>query len=208
MSTKLLIVEDDEPTRASMVVFLSGTPGFEIIGVYGTAEEALTANLFAEADVLMTDIGLPGKSGIELIQAIRPVHHRIQCLVLTIFEDDDHVFNALKAGATGYILKGGRPAKILDALDEIISGGSPMTGTIARKVIGTFKQQENTQSDVLTTRENEILKLLAEGFRYKEIADKLDIKTDTVRTHIRNIYQKLEVQSRMEAINKVRGGAP
>ena len=207
MNTKILIVEDDEPTRESMVVFLGGTPGFEIIGSYGTAEEALNANLFAEADVLMTDIGLPAKSGIELIQAIRPIHQRIQCLVLTIFEDDDHVFNALKAGATGYILKGGRPAKILDALDEIISGGSPMTGTIARKVIGTFKQQESTQSDVLTTRENEILQLLAEGFRYKEIADKLDIKTDTVRTHIRNIYQKLEVQSRMEAINKVRGGA-
>ena len=207
MNTKILIVEDDEPLRESMVVFLGGTPGFEIIGSYGSSEEALTANLFTEADVLMTDIGLPGISGIEFIRTIRSTHHRIQCLVLTVFEDDDHVFNALKAGATGYILKGGRPAKILDALEEIISGGSPMTGTIARKVIGTFKQQENTQSDALTARENEILQLLADGFRYKEIADKINIKTDTVRTHIRNIYQKLEVQSRMEAINKVRGGA-
>lgn len=208
MNTKLLIVEDDAALRESMVVFLGGTPGYEIIGAYGDAEEALSANKFAEADVLMTDIGLPGISGIELIRTIRQTHHRLQCLVLTVFEDDDHVFNALKAGATGYILKGGRPSKILDALEEIISGGSPMTGTIARKVIGTFKQQESTQSDILTTRENEILQLLAEGFRYKEIADKLDIKTDTVRTHIRNIYQKLEVQSRMEAINKVRGSAP
>ena len=207
MNTKILIAEDDEPLRESMVVFLGGTPGFEIIGSYGSSEEALAANLFAEADVLMTDIGLPGMSGIELIRTIRSTHQRIQCLVLTVFEDDDHVFNALKAGATGYILKGGRPAKILDALEEIISGGSPMTGTIARKVIGTFKHQENTQSDTLTVRENEILQLLADGFRYKEIADKINIKTDTVRTHIRNIYQKLEVQSRMEAINKVRGGA-
>lgn len=207
MNTKLLIVEDDAALRESMVVFLGGTPGFEITGAFGDAEEALKANLFAEADVLMTDIGLPGMSGIDLIRTIRQTHHRLQCLVLTVFEDDDHVFNALKAGATGYILKGGRPAKILDALEEIISGGSPMTGTIARKVIGTFKQQDSPQSDVLTARENEILLLLAEGFRYKEIAEKINIKTDTVRTHIRNIYQKLEVQSRMEAINKVRGGA-
>lgn len=208
MNTKLLLVEDDHQTRESLVALLKGTPGFDVIGSYATAEESLGANLFAEADVLMTDIGLPGISGIELISTIRKTHHRIQCLVLTVFEDDDHVFSALKAGATGYILKGGRPAKILDALDEIITGGSPMTGTIARKVISTFKQQENTQSDALTARENEILQLLAEGFRYKEIADKINIKTDTVRTHIRNIYQKLEVQSRMEAINKVRGSAP
>lgn len=207
MNTKLLVVEDDQQTRESLVVLLKGTPGFEVIGSFGTAEEAIGANFFAEGDVLMTDIGLPGISGIDLIRVVRKTHHRIQCLVLTVFEDDDHVFNALKAGATGYILKGGRPAKILDALDEIISGGSPMTGTIARKVIGTFKHQENTQSEALTSRENEILQLLAEGFRYKEIADKIHIKTDTVRTHIRNIYQKLEVQSRMEAINKVRGGA-
>jgi DNA-binding NarL/FixJ family response regulator len=125
--------------------------------------------------------------------------------VLTVFEDDEHVFSALRSGAVGYLLKGSRPSRLLDAIDEVISGGSPMSGNIARRVIDTFRSKLQIHSADLTERENNLLGLLAEGFRYKEIAEKAEISVETVRTHIRNIYHKLQVQSRTEAINKVRG---
>jgi len=127
-------------------------------------------------------------------------------MMCTVYEDDEHIFNALKAGATGYILKKTEPGKLLDAIKDLYEGGSPMNAQIARKVIGSFQHINPTTSvalEMLTSREKELLQLLAKGLRYKEIADQLFLSTDTVRTHIRNIYRKLEVQSRMEAINKV-----
>ncbi|MFN0031607.1 MAG: response regulator [Flavobacteriales bacterium] len=205
MPVHLIIVEDDQTTRENITSFLASTPDFVVLGSFSNAEYALANSEFSACDVLLTDIGLPGKSGIELIQEVKLTYHRLQCIVLTVFEDDDHVFNALKAGATGYLLKGARPNKLLDAIDEVMSGGSPMTGTIARKVMNSFRQKEVLQSEQLTERENGLLQKLAQGLRYKEIADELQISVETVRTHIRNIYQKLQVQSRTEALNKLRG---
>lgn len=205
MQIRIAIVEDDAETRNNITAFLVATPEFHVTGSYADSETALRECDFAACDLLLTDIDLPGKSGIELIRELRPKFARLQCMVLTVFEDDDHVFNALKAGATGYILKGARPGKLIDAIDEIMAGGSPMTGTIARKVMDSFRQHEILQSERLTERENGLLKQLAAGLRYKEIAEQLEISIETVRTHIRNIYQKLEVQSRTEALNKLRG---
>jgi DNA-binding NarL/FixJ family response regulator len=205
MQIRLVIVEDDLETREHITAFLRATPDFLLVGSYANAEEALIETDFSSLDVLLTDIALPGKSGIDLIKEIKSKHHRLQCVILTVFEDDDHVFSALKAGATGYILKGARPSKLIDAIDEVMSGGSPMTGTIARKVMESFRQKEVLQSGQLTERENQLLQHLSMGLRYKEIAEEFHISVETVRTHIRNIYQKLQVQSRMEAINKLRG---
>ena len=134
------------------------------------------------------------------------MHTNMQFMMCTVYEDDEHIFNALKAGATGYILKKTEPGKLLDAIKDLYQGGSPMNAQIARKVISSFQplnHAKNPSLEMLTSREQELLQLLAQGLRYKEIADKLYLSTDTVRTHIRNIYRKLEVQSRTEAINKV-----
>jgi NarL family two-component system response regulator LiaR len=206
MSIRILIVEDDHQVRQQITAFLSATPDFEVIGSYGSAEEALDENLFGGTQILLTDIELPGMSGIELIRQVKPIYAAMHAVVLTVFEDDEHVFSALKAGAVGYLLKGARPTKLLDAIDEVMAGGSPMSGTIARKVINTFRESEAYYSDQLTDRENALLSFLAEGFRYKEIAEKTGISVETVRTHIRNIYQKLQVQSRTEALNKIKRG--
>lgn len=205
MSVRIVIVEDDAITRQNLAAFISITPNYELVGEYESAEDALASVDFKAVDVLLTDLGLPGMSGIDLISEVRQISDLVQCIVLTVFEDDEHVFNALKAGANGYLLKGARPDKLLDAIDEVLAGGSPMSGTIARKVMDSFRQKESLQSEHLTERENEILHKLATGLRYKEIAHDLNISVETVRTHTRNIYHKLQVQSRTEAINKLRG---
>jgi DNA-binding NarL/FixJ family response regulator len=205
MSVRLIIVEDDNLLRQQITSFLDATPDFDVIGSYASAEEALAADVFSGCHIMLTDIELPGISGIDLIQKIKEKHMPMQCIVLTVFEDDEHVFSALRSGAVGYLLKGSRPSRLLDAIDEVISGGSPMSGNIARRVIDTFRSKLQIHSADLTERENNLLGLLAEGFRYKEIAEKAEISVETVRTHIRNIYHKLQVQSRTEAINKVRG---
>jgi DNA-binding NarL/FixJ family response regulator len=205
MPLNLILVEDDTITRENIHAFLSSISEYHILGAFSDAESAIASADFSVCDILLTDIGLPGMSGVELIGKMKERYHRLQCIVLTVFEDDDHVFGALKAGATGYLLKGSRPTKLVDAIDEIVAGGSPMTGTIARKVMESFRQKERIQSEVLTERENQLLGHLSQGLRYKEIADVFGISIETVRTHIRNIYQKLQVQSRTEAINKLRG---
>lgn len=205
MALNLILVEDDTVMRENIYSFLSSIAEYHILGSFSDAESAIASADFSVCDILLTDIGLPGMSGVDLIRQMKEQHHRLQCIVLTVFEDDDHVFGALKAGATGYLLKGSRPTKLVDAIDEIVAGGSPMTGTIARRVMESFQQKDVLQSEVLTERENEMLAFLSRGLRYKEIADALNISIETVRTHIRNIYQKLQVQSRTEAINKLRG---
>jgi DNA-binding NarL/FixJ family response regulator len=206
MPLTIIIVEDDTLLRENISAFLSSIPEYSLGGSYENAEDALATADFSQCDVLLSDIGLPGVSGIELIREVKERFPQVQCIVLTVFEDDDYVFGALKAGATGYLLKGARPTKIVDAIDEIVAGGSPMTGSIARKVMESFHQNNKVQSEVLTERENQMLVYLSQGLRYKEIAHQVDISIETVRTHIRNIYQKLQVQSRTEALNKLRKG--
>jgi len=202
----IAIIEDDEDIRESLKILIQTTEGFTCAGTFADAEtglEFLTAN---PADIVLMDIHLPGMDGIECVRQLKSVHPEMQFIMCTIFQNDDSVFNALKAGATGYLLKNDDPGKIIDAIHELHAGGSPMTPQIARRVMESFKRPAvNDAIHLLTKRETEMLGLLAKGFRYKEIADKLCISTETVRKHINNIYQKLHVQSRIEAVNKIYG---
>jgi DNA-binding NarL/FixJ family response regulator len=197
------IVEDTEVIRDTLKMLVSGTAGFNCIGVFADAEEALSQIPGLCPDIVIMDIGLPGISGIECVRKLKGKCTNTQYLMCTIFEDDENIFEALKAGATGYILKKTPPAKIIEAITELHNGGSPMSGQIARRVIQVLHQpKKNDALEALTERETEILQLLAKGLRYKEISDQLFISVATVRTHIHNIYEKLQVQSRTDALNK------
>jgi DNA-binding NarL/FixJ family response regulator len=204
---KIAIIEDDEDVRESLKNIVLSTGDFSCSGDFGNAEDGLKYLTDDPADIVLTDIHLPGMDGIECVRRLKSVHPAMQFIMCTIFKDDESVFNALKAGATGYLLKNDDPGMIIDAIRELNAGGSPMTPQIARRVIESFKRPAvHEEIHRLTKRETELLGLLAKGLRYKEIADKLCISTETVRKHINNTYQKLHVQSRMEAVNKVYGG--
>ena len=202
----IAIIEDDNVTRETLKSIIQTTDGFECAGTFADAESGLEFLTGNPADIVLMDIHLPVMDGIECVRQLKQVQPEIQFIMCTIFQDDESVFNALKAGATGYLLKNDDPGKIIDAIRELHAGGSPMTPQIARRVLESFnKPSVNEEIHQLTKRESEMLGLLAKGFRYKEIADKLNISSATVRTHIYNIYQKLHVQSRTDAINKVFG---
>ena len=202
----IAIIEDDQVTRESLKTLIQTTEGFECAGSFSDAETGLEFLTGHPADIVLMDIHLPVMDGIECVRRLKSIHPEMQFIMCTIFRDDDSVFNALKAGATGYLLKNDDPGKIIEAIHDIYSGGSPMTPQIARRVLESFKiPAVNDDIHLLTKRENEMLCLLVKGLRYKEIADKLFISSATVRTHIYNIYQKLHVQSRTDAINKVFG---
>jgi len=203
MSIKVAIVEDDRRIREGLSTLINGSPGFECKGVYETAEEAIT-NINKEVDVYLMDIKLPGISGIECIKIIREKKPYVQILMQTIYENDEEIYQSLLAGANGYLLKTTTPVKLLEAIQDVYNGGSPMSSQIARKVVNTFAKIEKTSElkFELSQREGEILSLLAKGFRYKEIAEKLFISVETVRKHIHNIYEKLHVRSKTEAVLK------
>lgn len=205
MEIRVGIVEDEKQIRESLAILINGSEGFSCLHTFADAESAIQGLKDLHLDVVLMDIHLPAKSGIECIKELREKSPNTQFLMCTSFEDTDSVFGALKAGATGYITKTTQPSKILDAIQEISRGGSPMSSQIARKVIDSFQQKtkENSEIKRLSVREKEIIDLLSQGLRYKEIADKLIVSTETVRTHIRNIYEKLQVNSRTEALNKV-----
>ena len=201
---RIAITEDIEVIRESLGSIIEDTPEFDLVYLFENAEKALEILSSDPVDIVLMDIHLPGMSGIECVQKLKAMHPGMHFIMCTVFQDDESIFKALKAGATGYLLKNDRHDKIIQAILEVSAGGSPMSPEIARKVILSFQQpvyDESIQS--LTKRENELLALLAKGFRYKEIASQLFISTETVRKHINNIYQKLQVQSRMEAVNKV-----
>ena len=202
----IAIIEDDKITRETLEFLIQTTEGFECSGTFADARTGLEFLNDHPCDIVLMDIHLPVMDGIECVRQLKSVHPEMQFIMCTIFRDDDSVFNALKAGATGYLLKNDDPGKIVDAIRVLHAGGSPMTPQIARRVLESFKRPAvNDDIHLLTNRESEMLGLLAKGLRYKEIADKLFISTATVRTHIYNIYQKLHVQSRTDAINKVFG---
>jgi DNA-binding NarL/FixJ family response regulator len=198
------IVEDEKQIREGLAILINGSEGFACVHTFETAEEAIIAIPTLNIDVVLMDIHLPGKDGIQCISELKPQDDAVQYLMCTSFEDTDSVFRALKAGASGYLTKTTQPSKILDAIVEVYKGGSPMSSHIARKVVASFHASnvENSEMKKLSEREKEILNLLSQGLRYKEIADKLFLSTETVRTHIRNIYEKLQVNSRTEALNK------
>lgn len=198
------IIEDEIQIRQSLSMIIDGSEGFSCKHVFESAEDAIKSIPGLNLDVVLTDIHLPGKSGIECIQKLKPICPHINFLMCTSFEDTDTVFKALKAGATGYLTKTTQPSKLLDAIVEVHKGGSPMSSHIARKVVSSFGDTtQSTDLEKLSSREKEILDHLSKGLRYKEIADKLFLSTETVRTHIRNIYEKLQVNSRTEALNKI-----
>jgi len=203
---KVVIIEDIREIREGLQMLINGSDGFMCARTFATAEEALLHLPDINPDVALMDINLPGMNGIEAVRKLKPLCETTQFIMSTVYEDDESIFESLKAGASGYLLKNTAPSKILDSIIEVYHGGSPMSGQIARKVIASFQQRDSIDgSEILTLREKEILKSLAKGLRYKEIAAELNIGLETVRTHARNIYEKLQVQSRTEAINKIMG---
>ena len=198
------VVEDDRMVRELLEILLNGSPGFTCVAAYGTGEDALNGLPDVNPDVVLMDIGLPGISGIECITRLREQSLKMLFIMLTIFEDADVIFQSLSAGASGYLLKQTPPAKLLEAIEDVYHGGSPMSREIARKVIQSFQHSAVTAASEnnLTNREEEILTYLVRGLLYKEIAGKLFIGVETVRTHIRHIYEKLQVRTRSEAIVK------
>lgn len=197
------VVEDTTHIADLLEALIKGTAGYRMVGRFGSAEEAQIQIQELKPDVAIIDIHLPGESGLELIGRLKPKLKDTQFMVFTVFEDPEIIFQALAAGATGYLIKSTPPVKILEAISEIARGESPMSGNIARTIISKFQPQPNRFISLLTDREKETLEWMAKGYRYKEIADKLFISIDTVRSHVRHIYEKLEVQSKTEALNKV-----
>lgn len=203
MNIRVGIVEDEKEIREYFMALINGCPGFDCVCAFGSGEEAIDKMPDFQPDVVLMDIHLPGKTGIETIAILKPVCPQTLFMICTSYEDTDSVFKALSVGATGYLTKTVQSSKLLDSITEVFNGGSPMSSHIARKVVSSFeKAQEQKEAELLSEREKEVLQMLSKGLRYKEIADTMFLSTETIRTHIRNIYRKLQVNTRTEAINK------
>jgi DNA-binding NarL/FixJ family response regulator len=199
------IVEDDRRVRESLCILINGADKTRCVSSHSSGEEALAVIPQKKPDVVLMDINLPGMTGIECVRRLKAQMPKLQVLMLTMYEDDEKVFQSLVAGASGYLVKRTSPADVLKAIEEVQSGASPMTGKIARTVVEYFQKLQGAapeQQEYLSPRETEILNLLAKGYRYKEIADSLSIGYETVRSHLKNIYDKLHVHSRTEAVVK------
>lgn len=200
---KVSIVDDQADLRENIAGFLDAAPGFKCVSAYSSAEEALQSLPKDHPDVVLMDINLGGMSGIECVRQLKPNIPTTQIVMLTVFDDSDKIFNALAAGASGYLLKRLAPAKLLEAIKEVHEGGSPMSASIARKVVESLRTPPpQDDSSALSPREREVLDGLAQGFAYKQIADKLGVSIHTVRNYIRRIYEKLHVQSCAQAVAK------
>jgi DNA-binding NarL/FixJ family response regulator len=198
------IVEDDEKVRHHLAGQIQQHMQVTDLRVFGDAETALVELTANPVEIGLFDVNLPGMSGIDCIQRLKIIHPKMQMMMLTVSDNTDTIFQALEAGATSYLLKSTPPEKVVEAIRELYEGGSPISSQIARKVLEAFatKGKANRYFQDLSRREQEILEQLRKGFRYKEIADQLFLSIDTVRTHIRNIYEKLQVNSRVEALKK------
>ncbi|MFN2438866.1 MAG: response regulator [Chitinophagaceae bacterium] len=202
---RVAVIEDLENYRNALQVLLNGSEGFTCAGAYETAETAIKGINALQPDIALVDINLPVMNGIELVKFIKKESPATLCMMCTAYDEDDKIFKALEAGAHGYILKSTSPAKLLEAIIDLKNGGSPMSNEIARKVVTTFNKKINPELAQLTQREQEVLALLAEGLLYKEIAARLTLSIETVKRHCFNIYQKLHVSNRSEAIGKYYG---
>jgi len=204
VSISVSIVEDNEQLRGTMVRLIGRAEGFRCLSQHPSAEDALEAIPKDPPDVVLMDINLPGMNGVECVRHLKQRVPQIQVMMLTVYEDTENIFNALAAGATGYMLKRTPRAELLDAIRDVHRGGSPMTTHIARKVVQSFQRTAESAkpTDNLSPREQEVLDCLSQGFLYKEIADRLGISYETVHTYIRRIYEKLQVRTRTEAVAK------
>lgn len=211
---KIAIVEDLEEVTEGLVAFIQQDNMLQHIASYRTAEAAVFDLPILNPDIVIMDINLPGINGIECVRKVKAVAPAIQFMMFTVYENNDDVFEALKAGASGYLLKKTAPLQIIESIKDLYNGGSPMSASIAQKLVQFFMQQnnpgynnqvQNKAADSLSSREKEVLTLVSKGLLYKEIAHQLNISFHTVKQHIGNIYQKLHVQNKTEALNKVYG---
>jgi DNA-binding NarL/FixJ family response regulator len=204
MPIRVSIVEDNARFRGGLEKLIQSNPGFRCVSAHASAEAALAELPQAQPQVVLMDINLPGMNGVECVRRLKPLLPGIQLIMLTVYENTELIFQALAAGATGYLLKQTPPAELLNAIRDVHAGGSPMSSHIARKVVASFQQPPGAGKPMegLTAREQEVLELLAKGFLYKEIGDALSISYDTVHAHVRRIYEKLHVRSRTEAVAK------
>jgi DNA-binding NarL/FixJ family response regulator len=204
MPIKVAIVEDDEGIRTSLAAMVRRAPALRWAGDYADAEAALREIPRRPPDVVLMDINLPGMNGVECVRQLKASLPKVQFLMLTVYEDSDSLFNSLKAGASGYLLKRTASSRLLEAIRDVHEGGSPMTPQLARRVVQYFSRQSEGESPIshLTPGEKDFLDQLAKGYAYKEIADRMRISIDTVRSYVRTVYEKLHVHSRTEAVVK------
>lgn len=208
---KVSLIEDDPDFQQLLAASLKADPELELVGVYSSAEDFMSGFELIPCDVAVMDIQLPGRSGIECVREMKLKYPELLFNMCTVFEDDDRLFESLKAGAMGYLLKHTATDHIVESVKDVFRGGSPISPAIACKLVVSFRKTEDQANltsahlTKLTCREKEILELLSRGYRYKEIASQLFISEETVRTHVHNLYEKLHVQSRTEAVNKVFG---
>jgi DNA-binding NarL/FixJ family response regulator len=204
MQIKVAIVDDDEGIRASLAALIRRAPAFKLTGDYPDAETALKEIPRHPPNVVLMDINLPGINGVECVRQLKAAVPSLQVLMLTVYEDSESLFDSLKAGASGYLLKRTAPARLIEAIRDVYGGGAPMTPQLARRVVQFFSRPGEDESPVakLTVGEREFLDQLAKGYAYKEIADRMRISIDTVRSYVRTVYEKLHVHSRTEAVVK------
>ena len=198
------LVDDEKGLRESIAAFVNGSHGFRCVSAYANAAAALQGLPKDKPDVVLMDINMAGMDGIECVERLKVARPDMQIVMLTVYEDTDKIFKALSAGASGYLLKRSSPTHLLDALREVHAGGSPMSSSIARKVVASFRKAAPVadKQTHLSPREQAVLDCLAKGLTYKQIAAQLEISIDTIRTYLRRIYEKLHVQSRTEAVAK------
>jgi DNA-binding NarL/FixJ family response regulator len=203
-SIKVSIVDDDEGIRLSLASLIRRVPAFRLLGDYPNAEVALKEIPLHPPDVVLMDINMPGMTGVECVRQLKALVPQVQFLMLTVYEDSDSLFNSLRAGASGYLLKRTASKHLLDAIQDVHAGGSPMSPQLARRVVMFFNQPAAAESQMarLTAGEKEFLDQLAKGYAYKEIGDRMNISIDTVRSYVRTVYEKLHVHSRTEAVVK------
>jgi DNA-binding NarL/FixJ family response regulator len=204
MNKHVAVVEDNQGLREQLVQILNSAPDIRCVGAFASGEEALKEIPARNPYVVLMDIKLPGMSGIQCVAELKSIMPALQVIMVTVYEDSESLFRALKAGANGYLVKSSPPEQLLEAVRDVYAGGSPMSSPIARKVVQHFHVlgPSSAEAENLSPREQQVLALLASGFIYKEIGDKLKIGVETVRTHVKSICQKMHVRNRLEAVAK------